>query len=522
MFVSQALLICFMIYWLRNEYFGEQRILQKDLGLQLERSHQGISDSLITVNILDPIMKNMSGDSSRSLPAKAGRQLSGPHNPNQLRMVKGRIGKPVLFDSDVTVTMIGKTVDGISDIPSPHFVQRSDTIREMVIRPSLTPDLPDRTTSVLQHSEQTFTLRMNHRPDSGVHNKVDPSLTRSVRLLINETNKLPRNRAMIVAHPDTSELRTSFQTAINKSGYDLGSRWTITPALSEHRFLLASPDTPGQSLEILFYGRYLIRKIIPQMAFTLVLLSLSALAFWVTFRSLRTQMKLANIRNDFISNMSHELKTPVSTVKVALEALSEPEVLQDAETTQEYLHMATLEMARLELLVNQSLQSSLQEEGRMLLQPEPIDLRALAKDLIRSIQPRFNQQGASISFSEWGEDFIAAVDRLQVQGVILNILDNALKYAGPTPAIKVSITAEPQAVSISLSDNGPGIPQAYANRIFDKFFRVPRGNEHSVKGYGLGLSYASQVMKQHGGSISQQPSPEGGCNFILYFSRSLK
>src|SRR4026207_1645583 len=104
---------------------------------------------------------------------------------------------------------------------------------------------------------------------------------------------------------------------------------------------------------------------IPQFLFTLILLSLTALAFLVTYRSLRAQMRLAAIRNDLISNMSHELKTPVSTVKVALEAISEPGVLQDLPTATDYIHMASLEMNRLELLINQALQASLLEAGRI-------------------------------------------------------------------------------------------------------------------------------------------------------------
>ena len=113
-------------------------------------------------------------------------------------------------------------------------------------------------------------------------------------------------------------------------------------------------------------------------------------------------------------------------------------------------------------------------------------------------------------------------DKLQIQGVVINILDNALKYAGEAPAIMLNLTSGEDAVIMAITDNGPGIPEQYAGRIFDKFFRVPAGNEHTVKGYGLGLNYAAQVMRLHSGTISMKAAPGGGCTFTLRFNRSAK
>jgi signal transduction histidine kinase len=108
-------------------------------------------------------------------------------------------------------------------------------------------------------------------------------------------------------------------------------------------------------------------------------------------------------------------------------------------------------------------------------------------------------------------------DRVYVEGVIINLIDNSLKYAGEHPEISLHIACHPTGITISVADNGPGIPGEYKDQIFEKFFRIPAGNTHNVKGYGLGLNFASQVMAQHGGSIAFENLPEKGCRFTLNF-----
>ena len=116
-----------------------------------------------------------------------------------------------------------------------------------------------------------------------------------------------------------------------------------------------------------------------------------------------------------------------------------------------------------------------------------------------------------------GEQFISNLDRLHTQGVLINLIDNSIKYGVKPVEIKISLTEKDNCIQLSVTDNGPGIPEEYRERVFDKFFRVPTGNKHNTKGYGLGLSYAAQVMQQHMGSIRLANVPEGGCSFTLTF-----
>src|SRR5690606_4272748 len=111
-------------------------------------------------------------------------------------------------------------------------------------------------------------------------------------------------------------------------------------------------------------------------------------------------------------------------------------------------------------------------------------------------------------------------DKLHMQGVLINLLDNSLKYADKQPEINISLSKTAGDIKITIADNGPGIPKEYLDKVFDKFFRVPTGDRHNVKGFGLGLSYSQQIMQQHGGSINVYNKPEGGCVFILILPKT--
>jgi signal transduction histidine kinase len=179
--------------------------------------------------------------------------------------------------------------------------------------------------------------------------------------------------------------------------------------------------------------------------------------------------------------------------------------------------MANMEMKRLDLLVNQALNTGLLENGKIMFHKEQEDLQQLTAEVLGILKIRFQQQNAIVNYSYEGDGFTATVDKLHIQGVLINILDNSLKYAGVSPEINVSVKALNGHVQVSIADNGPGISPEYLHKVFEQFFRIPTGNEHNIKGYGLGLSYAKQVMEQHGGSISASNLPGGGCIFTLTF-----
>lgn len=231
-------------------------------------------------------------------------------------------------------------------------------------------------------------------------------------------------------------------------------------------------------------------------------------------------MELNIIRNEFVANISHELKTPVATVKVALEALQTFDLKNEPVKADEYIRIAQAEMNRLDMLVQNVLTSSIYDgASNGFMQPERVSLKSIINEVTQSMQIRFQQMNAQLTVDAEGFDFNINADRLHVHGVLINLIDNSLKYVESSPKIAVKLWEENSRVILTVSDNGIGIPDEYISKVFDKFFRVPTQNRHNVKGYGLGLSYAAMVMKQHKGTIGVENLKEGGCRFTLSFPK---
>ncbi|MEQ1623890.1 MAG: HAMP domain-containing sensor histidine kinase [Sediminibacterium sp.] len=260
---------------------------------------------------------------------------------------------------------------------------------------------------------------------------------------------------------------------------------------------------------------FLMRKIAPQILLSLLLVAFISISFLFLYKNLLAQRRLTLMKNDFISNITHELKTPIATVNVAIEALRNFDALQSPERTKEYLDISASELQRLSLLVDKVLKLSMFENKDIELQKSDFNLKELVEEVMHSMRLQFQKNKATISFKTAGEPFHIHADRLHITSVIYNLLDNALKYGGSKPEIKVELAATPQEFKLRVEDNGIGISPEYANKVFEKFFRVPSGDHHNIKGYGLGLSYAAHVVHQHGGTISVDSQPGKGSAFTI-------
>lgn len=260
----------------------------------------------------------------------------------------------------------------------------------------------------------------------------------------------------------------------------------------------------------------LIRKIVPQMLFSVFLFLLTALAFWIIFRNLQQQRRLIALKNDFIGNITHELKTPITTVGVAIEALSNFNALQDPKKTEDYLEISRNELKRLSLLVDKVLRMSLFEQQEPELKLENFDLRELVEEILRTMRLQFDKFAAKVHFEPQGQNFQLEADRLHITSVIYNLIDNALKYSQDHPKIDIELHQEGNQLALSVRDNGRGIPPEYQSRIFDKFFRVPAGDRHDTKGHGLGLSYIASVVRKHRGRINLNSKVGEGSEFVVF------
>ena len=244
-------------------------------------------------------------------------------------------------------------------------------------------------------------------------------------------------------------------------------------------------------------------------------------AFGFIYRAWRKQQRLTAIKNDFISNITHELKTPITTVGVAIEALSSFDALSDPARTKEYLQISKQELNRLSILVDKVLKMSLFEKQEPELKLESIDLKQLIEEILASMKLQFEKYRAQIQFNTSGQNFELQADRIHLTNVLYNLIDNALKYSPERPAIQIDLAAGPSQLELQVSDRGIGIPAEFKDKIFDRFFRVPKGDAHNVKGYGLGLAYVASVVRQHRGQIGVESQAGVGSRFTLSLPNNL-
>ncbi|RZL68735.1 MAG: HAMP domain-containing histidine kinase [Pedobacter sp.] len=231
-------------------------------------------------------------------------------------------------------------------------------------------------------------------------------------------------------------------------------------------------------------------------------------------KSLFREKRLSAIKNDFISNITHEFKTPIATVTLAVEALSNSAVINDKEKSKRYIEHAKTEIERLNLLVDKVMNLAIYEDGHSEINKENINIDDVINDLIRLHQLTENKKVVINYENKSGHIYIHA-DKTQFQHAVNNILDNAIKYSKDDALIEISISEKDDFLILTLKDNGIGIADREIPLVFDKFYRVGTGNNHLVKGYGLGLNYVKQIMEQHSGWCSIESKPGYGTTLIL-------
>ena len=313
-----------------------------------------------------------------------------------------------------------------------------------------------------------------------------------------------------------------FKTNPSMIASDSGGKNKFTIKLNEPRGAFSTKRVPVGLLKPVFYraefsdpGLYVFKKMSMQLLLSALLIGFTILSFVFIYRNLLAQKRLTDIKNEFIGNITHELKTPIATVSVAIEAMKNFNALQSPERTKEYLSIAGLELNRLSLLVDKVLRLSMFEKQQLELKNEWFDLKELVQEVTDSMQLQFEKTGANVKLNFLGEDFSLMADRMHISSVIYNLLDNALKYSKGNPQIEISAEASDNGMQLTVTDRGIGIPAAYKEKIFDKFFRVPQGDKHNVKGYGLGLSYVAHIIAEHGGQIQVESEEGKGTTFII-------
>jgi signal transduction histidine kinase len=249
---------------------------------------------------------------------------------------------------------------------------------------------------------------------------------------------------------------------------------------------------------------------------SLLMLLLTGAAFIFLFRVIRSQRMYTQARIAFTGNMTHELKTPVSVIEAALDAITRYQLVHDPAKLDNYISISKSELQRLNLMIDKVLNLDQLDNNEIKLRPELYDVQQGLENVVSSMRLRNSQQGATIKYVPAQAPCFVNGDPIHLTNVFYNLIDNALKYTGTNAVITVTCNNDQDNVHISVSDNGPGIAKIYRERIFERFFRVTDNPDvHNVKGSGLGLHYVKQIVEKHGGSIQLKSEPGKGSNFII-------
>ncbi len=264
----------------------------------------------------------------------------------------------------------------------------------------------------------------------------------------------------------------------------------------EHLFILK------KLYKLLFVSIGLFFIIIGSLSFSLVVIN--------------RQKRLSEMKNDLINNMTHEFKTPISTISLVCEALRDKDVQKSDELYNNYISVIDEENKRLRTMAEHILRSASIESGRLKLHKEAVDLHEILQAAANAKQINAESKGGRISLELKAENSTIFADRVHMTNVFVNMLDNAIKYNLNAPVIKISTRNLKEGILVDVADNGIGISKANQSKIFDKLYRVHTGNVHNFKGFGLGLSYVKAIIEQHKGKITVDSELEKGSVFHIY------
>lgn len=232
--------------------------------------------------------------------------------------------------------------------------------------------------------------------------------------------------------------------------------------------------------------------------------------FYSSISTIYKQKKLSLIKNDFINNMTHELKTPISTISLACEALSDKSLMLDEERQTSYVGMIKDENKRLSILVDNVLKTAVWDSTQLKLNFSKIDAHEIIQKISQNFDIQINNRNGKLGLDLGANKACISADKVHFSNVIYNLLDNANKYSPEIPKINIATTNEGNFLILSISDNGIGISKENQKKIFDKFYRVSTGNIHDVKGFGLGLSYVKRIMDLHHAEITLESAKNKG------------
>ncbi|RYY62922.1 MAG: HAMP domain-containing histidine kinase [Chitinophagaceae bacterium] len=553
MLVAVLLISGFQVYWVNENYRKERKELETRSSLLFRDMIRGLQDS-----VLDTRLNEARNDSSMAFVADSTQAEGASDGPTSGASAARRGKNTVRFrlhdDSManrgvVHIVRLAAFRDSLKRKPDSAFIisrpgakGRWSTVGDSILG-SIDPDLIE-SIMVSKPSDSNVVMKgASQLPGDGVIQivmKKNPAKKGKVRTATALPGQRKRFTSITLNNDDgqrvvvrldsvlsgkipDSLIRNRFQEVLNREQMPVPFSIVEKQQDSTRRHGGDFGDEAGlyQAYEVSIGNAfpYLVKRLSGPILFSVFLVALTVFSFTMLYRSLVKQYRLARMRNDLVSNITHELKTPIATVGVAIEALKNFNAINDTRRTAEYLDISQQELQRLGLLVDKVLRLSMFENEHIRLSKERLDLRNIITEVTGSLRLQLEKQQALVSVDAEGDLHLEA-DRVHLLSVVFNLLDNALKYSTDKPVIRISARDTGTTLTLEVNDNGIGIPVAYRTKVLEKFFRVPQGNTHNAKGHGLGLSYVSEVVRLHGGTISVDSKPGEGSTFTIILPKA--
>ena len=491
-------LIFIQVYWISNAI----QINDEQFRYQANRALDAVVSKLEEKEIMDRILMEIGDTSPDSVMAivspqsPLARKIQGYNPVSGIHITTGPIDQFDLDRSGITIHSTIISPDNLASYISDNFPEDVEN--------ALETGLATRVSNKIISVEAIMESILQETPE--LRERIDPEQL---------SQDLRRSFDNVGIYLDYEYAVRSGNTRIvhRSQGFNYASGPNIFI-----RQLFPNDPVPGQNLIHVYFNKERQYKFLQigslgfaSMTFTLLLIILSAGTMTVIFR----QKKISEIRNDFINNMTHELKTPISTISLAAQMLSDKSIASEKKDVDNLARVVSDESVKLKYHVEKVLQMAAFERARLRLNLETADIHLLIDKVILGFELQIDEKAGKISTNLKAEKPAAKIDEVHFSNAISNIIDNAIKYSTAPPEITINTQNRGRFFIISVQDKGIGISKENLKHIFEKFYRVPTGKVHNVKGFGLGLSYVKKVFDSHGAKIRVESTLNKGTKFII-------